>query len=250
MRTIRNARSIVLALALFLLPTLALAEVSVVLDHQGQFKRLVVLTRGRGRSTGYWSQVRPGVLPGLMLNPLGDNRGDGPPVVQFNPVTGAPWVFWSMNIANQKRIAFSFWNGKAWNVPGLIVADPGPYFYDELDPAVAFGPDGALYLFWWRPEQAGGRVYFSTLIGGRWSPPLLLSNEGVDSRRPAISLAGTTATITYRTPSGPVTKIFDTAVLVQSASNLMDTPLPPGQTKQGDNQGGGGGSDSGGKQKH
>lgn len=236
MKTIRSVRSIGLAVALALLPSAIRAEVSVVLDEQGQFKRLVVQARGRG----FWSQARPGLAPRLILNPLGDNRGDGRPVVQLNPLTGAPWVFWPMNVANQKRIAYSLWNGKGWNEPTLVVADPGSYYYDELDPAAAFGPDGSVYLVWARLEQEGGRVYFSTMIGGRFSPPIPISADGVSARKPSIAVQGLSALISYRTPAGPVSTTFETAVLVQSAANLMDTPLPPGQQPGAGDQGGGG----------
>jgi hypothetical protein len=251
MRPFRDLRWIVLALALGMLPSLAPAEVSVELDEQGQFKNLVIRPELRGRSADFWRQVRPNLAPRQLLNPLGSSRGDGRPVIGLDPVTRAPWVFWPMNVANQKRLAFSYWSGKAWTEPSLVVADAGAYYYDQLDPAVAFGSDGAPYLVWRSPEQEGSRVYFSTLIGGRFSPPMLMSEEKEDARRPSIVVQGLTATILYRTSAGLVRKVYEMAVLEQSAASLMDTPLPPGHDDGNqDGQGGGGGSGDNKKMKH
>lgn len=250
MKTIRNIRLIALALALGMLPSLAPAEVSVEVDERGQFKSMVVRPELRGRAADFWRQVRPGVSPRFLLNPLGSNRGDGRPIIVINPLTQAPWVFWSMNVANQKRIAFSCWNGKAWTEPSLVVPDPGAYYYDQLDPAAAFGSDGAPYLVWRSPEQEGNRVYFSTMIGGRFSPPVRMSGENQNAFRPAIAVQGTTATISYRTAAGVVRQVYQTAVLMQSAASLMDTPLPPGHDNGDPNGGGGSSSVDNKKMKH
>lgn len=239
MKKKRTARLTALSLALLLVPGLALAEVSVLLDAQGQFRRLMVLTRGRGRGRVIWQQVRPGVAPELLLNPLGDNHGDLAPTIRLNPVTGAPWAFWSMTIANQRRIGYAYWSGRGWTAPTPIVADPGAYYADELDPSVAFALDGRPYLVWCQVGQVA-KVFFSTLVGGQWSRPVLLSDPTLDSRQPNLVLNGSTAIVTYNTAAGPITRIYDSAVLVESAAsnNLMDTPIPPGHS---DDQGSGGG---------
>ncbi len=242
----RTARLTALTLALLLVPGLALAEVSVLLDAQGQFRRLVVLTRGRGRGRVIWQQVRPGVPLELLLNPLGDNRGDRAPTLRLNPATGAPWAFWSMNIGNQWRIGYAYWSGRSWTAPAPIVADPGAYYADEVDPSVAFALDGRPYLVWCQVGQVA-RIFFSTLVNGQWSRPVLLSDPTLDSRQPNLVLNGRTAMVTYSTAAGPVTRIYDSAILVQSAanSNLMDTPIPPGQSADPGSGGGDGGPPDG-----
>ncbi len=204
MKTVRKARSVALALCLVLLPTLALAEVSVVVGRDGEVRRVLVLTRGAGHGKLIWGQVRPRVPLDQMLNPLGDTYGDLAPAIARNPATGGtPWAFWSMNVANQKRIGFSLWDGRRWSPAALVVAEPGPYFQDELDPSVAL-------------------------------------------------LDGTSLVVSYGTPTGPITQTYDTAVLVESAANLMDSPIPPG--RQGDpgsgSEGGGGGGPLPDKRKH
>ncbi len=230
----RAGRCFAVALALSVLPGLALAEISVQTDHQGHFRRLVVLTRGSGSSRVVWGQLRRGVPLERMLNPLGDNLGDLPPKIVFNPATGAPWVFWSMNVANQKRMGYSFWSGTAWTPPTPIVATPGPYYYDELDPSVGFVL-GTPYLVWWRAEPTA-RVYLSILVAGVWSRPVLLSDPLIDSRKPTITIDGTKSTtraiVTYQTPFGPSISTYDTASLFQAAASLMDTPIPPGHSDQ------------------
>lgn len=245
MKTARSIGFLPIALALILLPSLALAEVSVQLDPHGRFRRLVYLTKGTGASRVVWGQVRRGVPLDRMLNPLGDNLGDLPPRIVFNPLTGAPWVFWSMNIANQKRLGYSHWNGTGWSAPAPVVASPGPYYYDELDPSVTF-VQGTPYLVWWSAAPTA-KVYFSTLVSGVWSPPALLSDPAIDSRKPIITVAGAkaaaTATVDFQTPFGPSVTIYDAAALFLGAASLMDTPIPPGQTDDPDS----GNTGSGGK---
>ena len=228
----RTGRCIAVALALSILPTLAPAEISVQTDHQGHFRRLVVLTRGSGPSRVVWGQVRRAVPLNNMLNPLGDNLGDLPPKIVSNPLTGAPWAFWSMNIANQKRMGFSFWNGTGWTPPAPVVAAPGPYYYDELDPSVGFVL-GTPYLVWSRAEPTA-KVYLSILVAGVWTPPVLLSDPLTDSRKPTITIDGakstTKAIVTCQTPFGPWIGTYDTAALFEAAASLMDTPIPPGHS--------------------
>lgn len=221
----RRIRSSVLALALLLVPALAQAEVSVKLGPDGTYRRWVLLTP-RGRHV-VWAQVRPNLPLEVQLNPLGDVLGDLPPVIGTHPTSGRPWVFWSRNVANVKELVFSTWGDAGWTVPQRIVPVGGPIPYDELDPAVGFTADGAPYLVWWRAEERG-QVYFSTLVRGVWSPPLRLSDPAVDSRRPTILIDGWTARISFRTAAGTVTRSIETAVLVESAVDLMDTPIPPG----------------------
>ena len=95
-----------------------------------------------------------------------------------------------------------------------------------MDPALAIDQTGTMYLVWSRGEQTP-TIYFSTFLGGRWTPALLISDAGVDSRAPSITLNGTTAVIQYRTPAGPVTRMYEAARLVESGASLMDNPIPP-----------------------
>jgi hypothetical protein len=225
MKRLHGTRWLAVVAALVLLPSVVVAEVSVQLDARGHYKRFFYLTAGNGRNRIVWSQVRPRLPQQVVLNPLGDNLGDLPPAIRVSPVTGYPWVVWPKNFGNLKQLVFSTWNGTRWTEPRPIV--PGtPLVWDDLGPALAIDPFGTPYLVWWRAEQTA-KVYFSTLVSGAWTPALLISDERVDSRAPAITLNGTTALISYRTPSGTVTKSYETAVLIDSAASLMDNPIPP-----------------------
>jgi hypothetical protein len=239
-------RFLILPLLLWLLPALAVAEVSVQVERStGAVKRVFYLVRSTGARQIVWAQVRPGVPQSHLLNPLGDTTGDLAPVIRTHPQTGNPWVIWSMRVANQYQVGFSFWQGGAWLPPQRIVTSPDPYYYDEVQPSFAFDFAGNPYLVWERAEPTH-KIYFSTMIGGLWTPPLLLSDPNLDSRQPSIEMQGTQARVSYVTSTGAVTLTYDASALLSSAANLMDTPIPPGQKKDGDGDGGDG-SGGGGK---
>ncbi|HEU4401747.1 MAG TPA: hypothetical protein VFT43_06540 [Candidatus Polarisedimenticolia bacterium] len=242
MRTPVRFRSLAPALALLIVPGLIFAEVSVKLNPDGSYQRTLFLTRATGRSQIIWGQVRARLPQAQILNPLGDNLGDLAPIIRTNPASRLPWVFWSMNIANQKRIGFSFWSGRTWTTPMPVATAADPYFLDQLDPDAVFDQAGVPYLVWWTASPIA-RVYFSTLVRGRWSPPMPMSGSGVDSRKPTIAIRGTSVVITYQTPAGRASTVYETAILLDSASKLMDGPTPPGNSGGGD---GGQGGDSGG----
>jgi len=228
MNTLRGIRSWFAVAALLALPASALAEVSVLVDGHGNFRRYVYLAGGRSPSAVVWKQVRPHVSPEFLLNPLGDTYGDGSPVIQVSPVTGYPWVVWPKNFGNIQQLAFSRWDGRRWTEPALI--NPGiPLVFSDVTPALVIDQSGKPYLVWVRAEQTA-KIYFSTLIRGQWSPGILLSDARVDSRAPSITLNGAAAVVTFRTPAGAVTRTYETGVLVESAAGLMDNPIPPLQT--------------------
>jgi hypothetical protein len=214
-------------LLLLAFPGVVPAEVSVRLNRDGSLKKVVYVVRTKGSNAGAWSQVKGYLPPALLLNPLGDNRGDLPPFIARHPQTSHPWVVWPRNIANQMRIGFAMWTGKGWTEPVLVTADPGPMFYNQLDPVLTFDASGVPYLVWWESGPSA-RVYFSTRVRDQWTPPLLLSEPRTDSRKPSVTLLGTDLVVSYATPSGPITRNRSAGGLVQSASQLMDSPIPPG----------------------
>jgi len=228
----RRSVAFLVAFGMLLLPAIALAEVSVQLDNDGKLKKVHVLTRGEGRSAVVWGQIRRYLPLEVMLNPLGDNLEDGAPSVALHPQTGHPWVVWSMNVANQKRIGFATWDGTRWTSPAKIVSLPDPMGYEQFDPQVSFTPLGTPLLTFW-VEEPVARVYFCTLIDGRWSPPLALSDGDVDSRHPVHSLSdgGEDLLVAYETPTGTVTGTYSISNLLEKSSyslSIMDNPIPPG----------------------
>jgi hypothetical protein len=233
-----SGRAVAAAIAVFvLLPSMALAEVSVKLDRQGNLKRVFYLTQGNGHSARVWGQVRPHMPLELMLNPLGDVHGDLPPTIALHPETGHPWVVWSMNIGNQKRIAFSKWECERWTAPGRVVTTPDPFGWDQMEPILAFDGEGLPYLVWWVDGQVD-EIYFSTMSDSCWTPPYLVSDDSQDSRHPSLSFDGSRVRIIYETPSGERTWSKDGTTLIEDAIDLMDSPLPPGNADDGPATGG------------
>jgi hypothetical protein len=228
-------------LVLSLAPALARAEVSVQLDAQGRFKRLVVLARGNGPRMEIWKQMRGRVPAGWILNPLGDTYGDLAPVVAIQPTTGLPWAVWPANEGNRKRLVLSRWDGTKWTEPQLI-ARLDPLGSDQLEPRLAFDAQGAPYLLY---TEAGNtaRVMFLTVSEDVWAPPLQISDDGVDSRQPTLALKGSDIAIGFQTPMGPVSKSFSALSLIEAISNLMDSPIPPGSAPAPPANPGGGGTD-------
>jgi hypothetical protein len=225
MKRLRGVRYLMTVAAILLLPAVALAEVSVQLDNRGRFKRFWYLTGGRGQNAVIWKQLRSGLSPVFVLNPLGDNLGDKAPVIQSSPLTGYPLAVWPKNFGNIRQLAESAWIGDRWSEISLIAPDKA-LVYDEQEPSLACDRSGVPYLVWTRAEQVA-RVYFSMKLLGRWTPPVPISEEGVEGRAPSITVLGTIAVITYKTPAGPVTKNYETSVLMKSAAGLMDNPIPP-----------------------
>ncbi len=81
----------------------------------------------------------------------------------------------------------------------------------------------------WERSGSIGTIQFSTLSNGTWTPPITLSPEGIDSRFPTITVAGTAAKVRFLTPGGWVTTDYETDSMLSAATgNLMDTPIPPG----------------------
>jgi hypothetical protein len=223
---IRRFLPLCVGLVLVLLPAMARAEVSVQLDQQGRVKRVVYLTRGFGAGAIVWGQVRGRLPLEVMLNPLGDNLGDLAPAIAINRATGAPLVVWPQNVGNQKRLVYSTFANRAWTPPVAIVR-PDLVGSDQIEPRLLVGSDGVPYLFFTEAARPA-RIMFMTMSRGVWTPPILVSDAEVDSRRPAASLLEAGLRLTYQTPAGDVQRVLSTTLLIEGATNLMDSPLPPG----------------------
>jgi hypothetical protein len=219
-------------LLLVLLPAAARAEVSVLVDAKGRVKRVVYVTRDTGRSAVVWKQVRPRVPFESLLNPLGDTTGDLPPSIAIHPQTGRPWVVWPRNEGNQKRLVYSTWDGKAWTLPQRVAA-PDIMGWDQIEPRLLFDPAGTPYLVFTEAAR-NGRILFSTVARGVWTPTLPLSDGTIDSRSPGAAVLGDDLKVTWSTPTGVVTKTLPTTALVERATSLMDSPIPPGSNPKPD----------------
>lgn len=242
----RAGRFLVAAAVLALVPAAARAEVSVMVDGQGRVKRIVVMSRGRSGSI--WSQVRARVPSATMLNPLGDTYGDLAPTIAINPRSGMPWAIWPRNEGNQKRLVVSYWTGAAWSAPQPIVA-PDLVGSDQIEPRLVFDASGSPYVVFTEAARPS-RIRFVTIARGAWTPALSISDETIESRMPLAAMTGDGAGLSVRwaTPTGEVARVIQTATLVESATNLMDSPIPPGTTSSPGGPEGGGSEEPGDRQ--
>jgi hypothetical protein len=216
-------------LLLALVPATVRAEVSVIVDGHGRVRRVVYITKEGTRTSVVWKQVRPRVPLDELLNPLGDTTGDLAPTIAVHPQTGRPWVVWPRNEGNQKRLVYSVWEGKGWT-PAQPVAAPDIMGWDQVEPRLLFDPEGTPYLLFTEASRKA-RILFTTLSRkGGWTPPLALTDGTVDSRGPLAALLGTDLKVSWTTPTGTVTQLLPAASLLESATNLMDSPIPPGSS--------------------
>jgi hypothetical protein len=148
----------------------------------------------------------------------------------MHPKSGQPWAIWPRNEGNQKRLVVSYWTGKAWSAPQPVVA-PDLYGSDQIEPRLVFDSAGTPYLVFTEAARPA-RIRFVTVAKGIWTPALSLSDEKIDSRTPLAALTGdgTGLNVRWATPAGEAARVMPTSVLVQSATNLMDSPIPPGST--------------------
>lgn len=233
----RAGRFLVAAAVLAIVPGAARAEVSVMVDTHGRVKRVVVMSRGKADSI--WSQVRARVPAATLLNPLGDTYGDLAPSIAIHPVTGQPWAVWPHNDGNQKRLVISTWTGKEWSAPQPIVM-PDLLGSDQIEPRLVFDAAGTPFLVFTESARPS-RIRFVTVARGLWTPALSLSDEAVDSRAPVAALTsdGAGLSVRWATPAGEMARTVPTSTLVESATNLMDSPIPPGSSSTPGGTGGG-----------
>jgi hypothetical protein len=222
----RRLLSLCVGLAVTVLPGIVRAEVSVQLDQQGRIKRVVYLTRGSGPNAVIWGQVRGRLPLEVMLNPIGDNLGDLAPAIAINPKTGVPMVVWPQNVGNQKRLVYSTWANDGWTAP-LPIVRPDLLGSDQIEPRLVLDSEGVPYLFFTEAARPS-RILFLTMSRGVWTPPVLVSEADVDSRRPAASLQDSGLRLSYSTPTGTVERVLSPGALIESATSLMDSPIPPG----------------------
>lgn len=203
----------------------ARAEVSVRLDADGQFKRMVILTRSAGRPV-VWAQVRARLPLEQILNPLGDTYGDLAPSIALNPITGNPWAVWPHNEGNQKRLMVSYWTGARWSDP-VALGGVDAMGDDQVEPRLVFDASGAPFVLYTEAARPA-RILVRVLEGGQWSRTIRLSAASADSRAPVASIAGDALSVGWTTPVGPVTKVLSASAVKLEGFSLMDNPIPPG----------------------
>lgn len=196
------------ALALAAIAALpARGEVSAEVDPSGAYERTVILASNSARNIRIWTatRTRAGYVP---LNPLGDLNGDLWPTVLENPLDGnKPWVVWSRFNGRDFDLAWSRFQSGAWTPVSPV--ETASATGDDLSPSLGLDTNGNAFLAWWRNENGIGRIYFSMFLITRWMPAFPVSDPGVDSINPVITiLSDSRIRIDYDTPDGHVTRIL------------------------------------------
>jgi hypothetical protein len=184
------------------------AEVAAETDSVGNYIRTAVFASASVKKLKIWCVQRPRALY-YPLNPEGDLNGDLWPSISENPFdSNHSWVTWSRYTGAGYDLAWSRWMPGGW-APTEWVEDPQPASAgDDLDPNATFNSQGRPYLVWWRNEGGIGTVYLSLFLVTRWMPGFPVSDVGVDSRLPTVTmLDDSRARVEYDTPGGHVVRI-------------------------------------------
>jgi len=180
------AWNVVLALAAgAVVPTIARSEVGVV-DNPGisqhRIAYVLEIVDDPTPITTVWRRLSPIDAIHFTLNPEGETNGDGMPSVITDANSGLVAAAWSRNSAAGFDIVISRFVSGAWTLPQVVAASSA----SELDPQLVLAPDGSVHLFYWvdgTTPQVFHTVAPSDLSS--WSAPVLVSQPGVASCRPA-----------------------------------------------------------------
>ncbi len=133
------------------------AEVSV---GQSQPAPSFLVTGGEGGvPIPDWGKLRDHVGPSFVLNPQGDDNGDGPAAWAIDPATGNPVVAWAWWDGNDHEIVLSRWTGSGWSEWEHVTEND----LDDEDPALTVAADGTVRLTWWRSENGHRTVWYRDL---------------------------------------------------------------------------------------
>ncbi len=206
----------------------ARAGIVVETDYAGEYVRTVAVTSSTARGVRIWAAEGSLSSPNL-LNPGGDENGDLWPVVAENPYDRMrPWAVWSARSSTGFDLAWSRWAPDGWTSPAWVEAACDSDSGDDLDPRLVFGPFGQSYLVWWRNVGGVGQVYFSMYLDGTWSRGELVSDPGIDSRAPSITvLTGGRIQVEFDTPLGHVVR-YAFVALPDSIYDDLDPVQPKG----------------------
>ena len=181
------------ALALLSSPT-SHAEVSV--DSPGPSTRaslVQLLPTEDGSGPHPWSRQRLHVPDAWILNPGGDDNGDGPPATAVTPGTGAPQVCWARFDGNDHEIVISRWDGSAWTSPRPITDDDE----EDLDPDLVVDESGTRHVTWWKPGDT--RVRYASVSDTEGSPRVeIVTEPPAQGTRPSIALFAGSAWVAWQ----------------------------------------------------
>ena len=206
----KSVGSAVLALLLILVGAgAARADVAAVLDENGDYLRTDIRLVRDGRISSVWLASGPrdrgdrhSGAERVPFNESGAYRADGVPSVADHPLTGLPWAVWSFNEDGDYELALSYFDGRYWSSPALLGSAPNGV--DDLQPKLAFTPDGRPVITWWRMSRDGSEqtVWLQSRAGGEWLEPVRISSTRHAARRPSLLLEDGKLIVAFETDSG------------------------------------------------
>lgn len=118
-----------------------------------------------------------------ILNPEGEQNGDGPPSILFNAQFNLAIAVWAKNLPGGYDVVMSRYANGAWSAPQVLAGSPA----NERDPVLALDPsDGSVHLLYWIDDATPRVMYMlSPADLSSWSAPLLVSGQGEVACRPS-----------------------------------------------------------------
>ncbi len=172
--------------AMALLVSMPLAEVSAVVDSSGNYENTIYIEKTRGKRVFIWTKFGNNRNQ-ISLNEAGDLYGDLSPTIKENIYQeNFPCVVWPKFDGFDYEIAFSKWTLNGWS-PIVYLEDIDNPF-DDLSPSIDFDQNARPYIAWFRDENGVRKIYISLFLETKWMESLPVSDEGVDSWDPEITV--------------------------------------------------------------
>jgi hypothetical protein len=169
--------------------------------------------------------------PGACGSDADHQDWENEPAMAINPKNPDNIVSaWIQDFADAIVVGYSTDGGKHWNksVPATTACTGGdPNYNSAIDPSLAFGPDGVLYLAS-NPSGAGSAIFIHrSLDGGRtWSRPIV-----VDSTDPSSNFhVDATYLVADQSVPGRAYALWRKADLATTSSHYMSVTTDRGQT--------------------
>lgn len=137
-----------------------------------------------------------------VLNPEGENNGDGDPSLAFSSAGDLPMAAWARNSPGGYDVVLSRFAGGAWTDPVVLAA--GATLAEPADPALVLDPsDGSVHLLYWADDSWPRVMYRHAPADlSSWSEPVQVSQPGELAVRPSGAFHGGLLHVAYETHTG------------------------------------------------
>lgn len=170
---------------------------------------------------------QPPVARPAGLTPDFRAEGDGPVSMAVDPA-GRMWAVWAWAQGGEFDVAVSVADGRVWTYPTLLGVGNGR---DDVDPRIAFLPNGTPVVVWWQQATAtaGPRVMQSVASrAGAFGTPTIVREN---ARQPAILAAeDDNLTLGLVDESGEVRTQQTSPSPIPPGSGWREKPEPDGGT--------------------